>query len=149
MEEPKFDINGEYDRNAALQRWYFLQQKINEAAPYVEEEKRLRLHIFGQEFPNAERTQNAKRVEFGMALVGKPRTNWSVDRPAVEEAIKSNSNIKPLIEEVIDFAPKVRDGAYEKLSDDDKLAIAPFLTARPGTPEMELRPQKGVKKYTA
>lgn len=147
----EYNLNGPYDREKALARWHFLQQKANEAAPFIEEEKRMRALIFENEFPAdiQVRTQNAKRLDFGMALVGKPRTNWSTDRAAIEAAIKSNSNVKPLIEEVIDFPPKVRDGAYDKLSDESKLALAPFLTAKAGTPELEFRPQKGVKKYTA
>jgi len=60
-----------------------------------------------------------------------------------------DSNMKPLVEEVIDFPPKVRDGAFEKLSPESKLLIAPALTATPGTPELELKPEKSVRKYTA
>jgi len=138
----------EFDMDAALTRWRFLQEKINEAAPFVEEEKILRAAIFNAAFPKAVRTQNAKKVSFGFALVGKPRTNWKVDRALVENWIQ-DPEMKPLVEQVIDFPPKVRDGAFDALSGNEKGRIAAALTATPGTPELELKPEKSVRKYTA
>lgn len=142
------ESNPEFDMNAALTRWRFLQDEINKVAPLVEEEKKLRMEIFKAAFPNPERTQNAKKVGFGYALVGKPRTNWRVDRALIESMLQE-PEMKPLVEQVIDFPPKVRDGAFEKLSDNEKGMIAPALTATPGTPELELKPEKSVRKYTA
>lgn len=140
--------NPQYDLNQLLTQWDEAKKKVEEAAPWVEKERALRTLIFNTAFPTPVRTQNAKRIDFGMALVGKPKINWSVDRGLIS-ALMQDHNVKPLIEEVIDFAPKVRDGAWEKLSTEDQLLLAPALTAKPGLPEIELRPQGKVKKYNA
>ncbi|AGC35760.1 hypothetical protein ACP46_gp75 [Rhizobium phage RHEph06] len=138
----------QYDLNQLLTQWDEAVKKVEEAKPWVEKERALRTLIFNTAFPNPERTQNAKRIDFGMALVGKPKINWTVDRALITVMLQQ-SNVKPIIEDVIDFAPKVRDGAWEKLSAEDQLLLAPALTAKPGTPELELRPQNKVKKYNA
>ncbi|QIG73309.1 hypothetical protein EVC02_088 [Rhizobium phage RHph_N17] len=136
------------DLNKLLTEWDEAKRKVAEAQVWVDKERSLRTLIFNTAFPTPERTQNAKRIDFGMALVGKPKINWAVDRPLLTSMLQEPT-IKPLIELVIDFAPKVRDGAWEKISEEDRLTLSPALTARPGLPELELRPQDKVKKYNA
>lgn len=141
-EQPLFDLN------QLLTQWDEAKQHVAAAQVWVDKERSLRALIFNTAFPTPERTQNAKRIDFGMALVGKPKINWTVDRALITSMLQA-PNIKPIIEDVIDFAPKVRDGAWEKLSEADQLLLSPALTARPGLPDLELRPQNKVKKYNA
>lgn len=140
--------NPQYDLNQLLTQWDEAKRQAAQAQVWIDKERSLRKLIFETAFPMPERTQNAKRIDFGMALVGKPKINWSIDRALITTMLQS-PNIKPIIEEVIDFAPKVRDAAWEKLSEADQLLLAPALTARPGLPDLELRPQNKVKKYNA
>lgn len=138
----------EFDLGAKLEEWYAIKAKIATLRIEENKERELRTEIFNHAFPNPVRTQNAKRIEFGMALVGKPKTSYSVDRAAITEMLKM-PNLKPLIEDVVDFAPKVRDAAYEKLSLEDKVLLAGAFTVKPALPELELKSQGDVKKFTA
>ena len=113
---------------------------------WVGEEMRLRKLIAEQEFPEPKRGRNPKRIDHGMALVLTHKFNYSVDRAGVTAAMKAD-NMRPLIEEVISWSPKVSDAKFEGLDDESKNLFDGIITQKPASPALEIVPQSKIKKW--
>lgn len=126
------------DLNDLLTRWVAADQ---EATKWTAIEKQLRQSIFNRCFPEpADGTGNLFRLPFDKTLVGDYRINYTVDRGLLDVIMKdATSNVKPLVEQIIAFEPRVKPGELKKLTDDDRLLVAPLLTARPGLPGLEFK----------
>lgn len=106
-------------------------------------EKALRNEIFTLAFPTPIPGTNKVRIDFGMALIGDYRINYQIDKAAME----ASRGFIPgeVFDSVINFRPEVRDGAWRKLSDENKKLFGPFITEKPGTPGLEVKPQNKVR----
>lgn len=130
-----------FDLDAKLTQWTNAKAQ---ADAWAQIEKDLRTEIFAHEFPTPERGTNKKKINHGMALVAKYGFNYRIDRPMLE-TLMQDSNVAPLINDVISFSPKVKDAAWEALSADDKKLLAPMLTETPAMPSIEIKPQNKVR----
>ena len=124
--------------NDLLTRWVAADKA---ATQWTAIEKELRQAIFNRCFPEpADGTGNLFRLPFDKTLVGDYRINYTVDRGLLDAIMKdAGSNIKPLVEQIIAFEPRVKPGEVKKLSDEEKLLVAPLLTAKPGLPGLEFK----------
>ena len=127
--------------DAMITEWYELAEKLN---PLIQRERELRTAIFKQAFPEPNRGTNKVRISHGMALVGDYRLNYTVDRPLLQEKLNDPA-IAPIIHEIINFSPLVREGAFYKLSDEDRSLVADMITEKPGTPGLEIKPANKVR----
>ena len=110
------------------------------------EEMRLRKLIFGSNFDEQTRGTQKKKIEHGMALIGKAGFNYRIDRPGLEAALtNSGDNERAVIDSIISYSPKVKEAAFEELSAEDKVIVSPFITVGPGAPTIELKPQNQVR----
>lgn len=112
------------------------------ASQWTARERELRQAIFNYCFPKpVEGTGNLYRLPFDKTLVGDYKINYMVDRGLLDAEIKKGltSNVRPVIDKVISFDPKVRPGELKKLEREDLLLISPLITAKPGLPALEIK----------
>lgn len=134
------------DLSAKLTAWLHAQDL---ASQWKAEEEKLRREIFATAFPEPkEGTDNLLNLGYDRTLVGDNRTNFTVDRGLLDDIMKQpkSGNLRVLVEKVIRFDPKVRDGEFKKLSHEDKLALADLLTQRPGLPSLEIKTTSRMRK---
>jgi len=123
------------DLDEMITEWFNLSEQVSKL---IVHERELRTEIFKRAFPNPERGTNKIRISHGMALVGDYRLNYTVDRPLLEEKL-ADAKIAPIVHEIINFQPNVREGAFYKLSDEDRNLVADMITEKPGTPGLEIK----------
>lgn len=136
------------DLNTLLDEWFTTK---NELDTMTLKERDLRLEVMArftvlhkEQYPNAEikRGTNKVKIDHGMALVIDNRINYSIDRTGLEAAASgAKGNELAVIESVISYSPKVKDAAFEALASDDLQIVTPFITAKPGLPGIEIKPQ--------
>lgn len=126
---------------AKLTEWFNVKA---EADALVLKEKTLRREIFDLGFPAPEFGTNKLRISHGMALIAKLPASYTVDK-AVLDALMSIENAVPLLQEVINYRPEVRDAKFRALAKDDLNLIAPAITQKQGSPQLEIKPQKSVR----
>lgn len=126
-----------------LEDWHQAKQQ---AEYFASLELKLRKQIFGDNFDPSLRGTQKKRIEHEMALIGVQKFNYNIDRPGLEAALQgAGDNERAVIDSVISYSPKVKEAAFENLSDEDKLIVGPFITVKPGTPTLEIKPQSKVR----
>lgn len=131
--------------NEILDQWYAKKQALD---LLVTEERELRTKAFAMAFPNPVEGTNKTKLDHGMALVADYKMNYNIDRPVLEATLADlapDANERALIESVISYTPKVREGEFKKLDDDAKKVVGPFITQKPGLPSMEIKPQSKVR----
>lgn len=119
------------------------------ASQWTAREKELRQSIFNRLFPEPiEGANNFKRLPFDKTLVGDYRINYTADKGLLdaEIALGKKSNLRPLIDQVINWRPEVRAGELNKLGTEDKRALAPFITSKPGLPALEFKTTSRMRK---
>lgn len=79
----------------------------------------------------------------GWKLLLKRTFNYSVDKDTqkVMACLNELGAINPgAASELIRWEPVLSEGAYKKLTENEKLIVAPIITMKPGTPSLELKP---------
>lgn len=140
------------DLNTLLDEWFTTKAQLD-ALDITE--KALRLEVYNRftelhkaQYPTVEikRGTNKVKIDHGMALVIDHRINYSIDRAGLEATIAAaGDNEKTVIESIISYSPKVKDAAFEKLAPEDLQIVTPFITAKPGLPGIEIKPQNKVR----
>ena len=140
------------DLNTLLDEWFVSKRELD---ALTIKENALRVEIMArfvvlhaEQYPNKEikRGQNKVKIDHGMALVIDNRINYSIDRAGLEAAMAAaGENERPIIESIISYSPKVKDAAFEALAGDDLQLVTPFITAKPGLPGVEIKPQNKVR----
>lgn len=125
---------------AKLTAWH---EAKTAADHWTARERTLRAEIFQAAFPKPVYGTNKIKLPHDMALVGDFRINYKIDRAGLEAA-------SPLIpaetlDAVINYRPEVRDGAWRKLTGEERKLFAPFITETPGTPGLEIKPANKVR----
>lgn len=126
--------------NTKLDAWHNARQQ---AEYWKNQEAMLRVAIFGEAFPKPEIGTNKVRIAHDMALIGDHRINYRIDQPGLEATRPEIP--AALFDSVISYSPKVKDGAYRKLSPADLAIFAHFITETPGTPGLEIKPASKVR----
>lgn len=135
---PELDLN---DIENKLTVWFSLKQKFDEAKLA---ENEARAALFAAAFPNPVFGTNKIKISHGMALIAKLPANYQIDRAALDTLL-GMENAEPIVREVVNFRPEVKDGAFRALSTDDKNLMAAAITQKQGSPQMEVKPQKSVR----
>lgn len=122
------------------------KEAAEKAAFWKDREMELRKLIFAGLFPNpVEGSGNKLRIGHGMAMQATYKINRSVNKDMLNEIRASSDNIAPLIAKVINFKPELRVGEWKKLDKEDILLLAPAITEKPGSPELELKPAAKIR----
>lgn len=126
-----------------LTEWH---EAKRQAEYFASLELKLRNQIFDSKFTRDERGAQKVRIEHEMALIGHAKFNYGVDRPVLEATLQNaGDNERAVIDAVISYSPKVKEAAFEALPDEDKKIVGPFVTVKPGTPTLEIKPQSKVR----
>lgn len=123
------------DLNEMLAAWYDAEQK---ASYFKVLELELRNKLFALAFPTPELGTNKIKLDHGKALVATYKMNYRIDQ-ALMESMRKEPELLPIIEQVVAYSPKLRDGAFNKLSDNERGQIAAFVTETPATPALEIK----------
>lgn len=119
-----------------ITQWDEASKKLTE---YKLLEQDLRQQIFDLAFPNATNGANKLRISYNMALVGRLKTNYTIDKERMPLVPDS------LIEKVIRFDPRINEPAYRNLTPDELKLVARCVTEKPGMPTLEVKPQDKVR----
>lgn len=128
-------------------RWYEMQDQLDKLK---KSETLLRSHIFKGLFKSPTEGVNTLPLTDLYALSGMPddghvikgtyKINRSVDKAALTanqaDIREKHPSIK--LDEVIEWKPELRIGAYKKLTAEEQLIIDRLLTIKPGMPELEV-----------
>lgn len=129
-----------------LQKWL---EAANYAEQWAEIEVTLRKELFNENFPAPKPGDNKMKVGLiggiEMAMVGKYNLNYKLDRPGWESSVTNGLIPKELADKLVSYSPKVKDGAFRKLTDEELKKVSDFITETPGTPGLELKPAKGMR----
>lgn len=134
------DLKNDSNFNNCLDAWH---TAVKNAEYWKNQELTLRNEIFGTAFPNPTPGTNKIRIAHDMALIGDHRINYRIDQPGLD----AGRSLIPaqIFDAVIGYTPRVRDAAYRKLSDDDRKLFSDFITEKPGTPGIEIKPASKVR----
>lgn len=130
---------------ATLSEWKKAKDK---AAEYAAKELELRNALVAKYFPNGTEGTNTMTLDYGKALKADIKVNRSVDRAQLNALLEierpkgEESNILPLLDEVISYDPKVSVSAWKELAPEDKLLLADIITEKPGTPSLSIETPK-------
>lgn len=124
-----------------LNEWYAAKKQLDH---FKVEEMRLRKEVFDLAFPSPKLGTNKIKLNHDMALVGEFKLNYRIDKPALL-SMRSEPNIAPLLDEVIDYRPEVRGGAFEKLPTPDKNLLSGCITSAAGSPSLEIKSAKNMR----
>ena len=124
-----------------LTEWFEVQKQL---APLKAREMALRRNLFETAFPSPVPGKgNKARLPHGMGLIGNYTLNYTVDQPAM---FATRPDIDPVVfDEVISFSPSVRDAAFRKLADDIRRPFTGFITVKPGSPSLEIKPADKIR----
>lgn len=110
-------------------------------------EMQYRLALIDSGFFDRSKTEGSESIKLpdGSRLsVSKP-INYSVakDKPTVNAAVAALFAVNPgAAAAVIDWKPELSVSAYKALTPDERLLIAPIISSKPGTPQLERTPAK-------
>lgn len=132
---------------ALVSEWREVQEQ---KALLVEKERELRLMIVEQtDFFTPTKEKGTENYSFNGAWSGwklkcTKKINWctatEADGVPIQQALEEikESAGAMAAEELIKFKPEVKISIYDKLTEEEKQIIDPFLTYSPGTPELKL-----------
>lgn len=128
------------DLDKDLSEWKKAEQQ---AKQWADRELELRNKIFARCFPNPVpgTKENKFKLPLGYTLVGDYRLNYKVDR-ALLNAAMAEPEIRPIIDEIITFDPRVSGSKFRGLSDNERKMISAMITETPGTPALEIKQYK-------
>lgn len=129
------------DLDDLITEWHKIKSELDHL---VLKERELRTELFKRAFPKPTRGTNKIKISHGMALIGDYRLNYTVDRAILDDHLQ-NPEIAPIIHEVINFQPMVREGAFYKLGDNSRKLIADMITEKPGLPGLEIKAASKVR----
>ena len=131
------------ERSKLLDEWHHAS---TQADHFKSLELKLRNQLFDGHFSKDERGTQKIRIEHEMALIGNAKFNYTIDRPGLEATLAAaGDNERAIIDSVISYSPKVKEAAFEALSDEDKKLVSDFITVKPGTPAIEIKPAAKVR----
>jgi hypothetical protein len=125
-----------------ITQWHGTQEKLTESKL---KEAELRQQIFDLAFPNPKQGSNALKLPYNMALVGRPKTNYTIDKEALESARQSGQITDLLFHEAFRLYPKINESSYRMLDAQQKRLLSCCVTEKPGMPLLEVKPQDKVK----
>jgi hypothetical protein len=154
--KPVLDVKGldETQKAALYAKIGEWQKAKSKAAEWTAKEMDLRKEIVAEFFPaDCEEGKNNMKLEWGKQLGFTRVINRSVEKVQLKAALELEaakkaadptykSNILPIIDEVIQYEPKVSVSAYKELSEESRLLIADIVTVKEGAPTLALETPK-------
>ena len=126
----------------AIQTWNAAQESLA-ASKTSELENRLNCIKVLPFSEDKEEGGQTIKLNGGWKLALNKPMNYSADNDSqkVIACMTALNEVNPgIAAELIRWECVISTGAYKKLSESEKLIVAPFITIKPGTPSLELKP---------
>lgn len=122
-----------------LEQWH---QVRAEAAKLAEQEKELRVEIFGIAFPTPEEGSKYNKLDLGdgYMLQGDYKINRRVDEAALDEVRKKMDPVA--FGRLFRFKPDLIKAGLKDISEEQLLIASAAIIAAPGTPSLEIVQKK-------
>lgn len=125
-----------------ITRWV---EADKQRAKWVTEEMNLRKEVAAALFANpVEGAGNKTRIGHGKAIQMTHKINRTIQQ-AEHDELRKKDNIAPLIAAVTKYKPELKVREFKALSDEDRNLIAPMITEKPGSPELEMKDENKIR----
>lgn len=122
---------------AKLREWQEVSEKLDDLKA---REKDLRVELFSGAFMSPTEGTNKHKLPDGRVFVGKYTVNRYVEAATIDDTL---NRLREMgvgnTDELIRYKPELAIREFRSLSDEAKLVLSESVTARPGTPQIEIR----------